>query len=46
MRLLAIEDNRDILANVADYLEAKGYTVDCAGNGPTACISPSPMPTI
>ncbi|MEF8701499.1 MAG: response regulator transcription factor [Candidatus Accumulibacter sp. UW20] len=34
MRLLAIEDNRDILANVADYLEAKGYTVDCAGNGP------------
>jgi DNA-binding response OmpR family regulator len=34
MRLLAIEDNRDILANVADYLEAQGYTVDCAGNGP------------
>ncbi|MBU2372939.1 MAG: DNA-binding response regulator, partial [Gammaproteobacteria bacterium] len=25
MRILVIEDNRDILANVLDYLELKGY---------------------
>ena len=30
MRILVIEDNRDILANVLDYLELKGYLVDCA----------------
>ena len=34
MRLLVIEDNRDILANVADYLAAQGHIVDCAENGP------------
>lgn len=34
MRLLVIEDNRDILANVADYLLAQGHWVDCAENGP------------
>ena len=33
MRLLAIEDNRDILANVLDYLQLKGYSVDCAQDG-------------
>jgi len=33
--LLLVEDNRDILANLADYLELKGYTVDCAQDGPT-----------
>ncbi|WP_373388558.1 response regulator transcription factor [Pseudomonas alcaligenes] len=33
MRVLVIEDNRDILANVLDYLELKGYTVDCAQDG-------------
>ncbi len=33
MRLLLIEDNRDILANLADYLNLKGYEVDCAQNG-------------
>lgn len=33
MRILVIEDNRDILANVLDYLELKGYTVDCAQDG-------------
>lgn len=33
MRILVIEDNRDILANVLDYLQLKGYTVDCAADG-------------
>ncbi|MFN4065364.1 response regulator [Azoarcus communis] len=33
MRLLLIEDNRDILANLADYLELKGYQTDCAEDG-------------
>ncbi|THF63565.1 response regulator transcription factor [Pseudothauera nasutitermitis] len=35
MRLLVIEDNRDILANLADYLGMKGYVVDCAADGLT-----------
>ncbi|MBK6637016.1 MAG: response regulator transcription factor [Rhodocyclaceae bacterium] len=34
MRLLVIEDNREILANVADYLTGQGHLVDCAENGP------------
>ena len=33
MRILLVEDNRDILANMADYLELKGYSVDCAQDG-------------
>ena len=33
MRILVIEDNRDILANVLDYLQIKGYSVDCAQDG-------------
>lgn len=33
MRILVIEDNRDILANVLDYLTLKGYGVDCAQDG-------------
>jgi len=33
MRILLVEDNRDILANLADYLELKGYSVDCARDG-------------
>ncbi len=33
MRILLVEDNRDILANMADYLGMKGYTVDCAQDG-------------
>ncbi|MGX5220671.1 response regulator transcription factor [Pseudomonas segetis] len=33
MRILVVEDNRDILANVMDYLALKGYTVDCAQDG-------------
>ncbi len=33
MRILVIEDNRDLLANVLDYRELKGYVVDCAQDG-------------
>ena len=33
MRILIIEDNRDILANVLDYLQLKGFGVDCAQDG-------------
>lgn len=33
MRLLFIEDNRDILANVYQYFEPLGYTVDSAIDG-------------
>ncbi|ARU90766.1 response regulator transcription factor [Pseudomonas sp. M30-35] len=33
MRILVVEDNQDILANVMDYLTMKGYTVDCAQDG-------------
>ena len=35
VRLLVIEDNRDILANLADYLALRGYVVDCAEDGLT-----------
>ncbi len=35
MRILLVEDNRDILANLTDYLELKGYIVDCAQDGMT-----------
>ncbi|MEK8079177.1 response regulator transcription factor [Pseudomonas sp. XK-1] len=33
MRILVIEDNRDILANILDYLQLKGFTADCAQDG-------------
>jgi DNA-binding response OmpR family regulator len=33
VRVLIIEDNRGILANVLDYLQLKGYSVDCAQDG-------------
>jgi DNA-binding response OmpR family regulator len=33
MRILVIEDQTDILQNIADYLEFKGYLVDCAYDG-------------
>jgi DNA-binding response OmpR family regulator len=33
MRILVIEDNRDILANILDYLQLKGFSVDCAQDG-------------
>ncbi|MDR3394981.1 MAG: response regulator, partial [Parasulfuritortus sp.] len=33
MRLLIIEDNRDIAANLMDFLEVRGHVVDMAGDG-------------
>lgn len=33
MRILIVEDNPDILANVLDYLQLKDYVVDCAQDG-------------
>ncbi|MCL2075417.1 MAG: response regulator transcription factor [Betaproteobacteria bacterium] len=33
MRILIVEDNRDILANMLEYLGGKGYIVDCAMDG-------------
>ena len=35
MRVLVVEDNQDLAANLYDYLEAKGHTVDSAPNGLT-----------
>lgn len=35
LRILIIEDNPDIAANIGDYLEEKGHTVDFAGDGIT-----------
>lgn len=34
MKVLVVEDNRDIAANIADYLEPKGHVLDFANNGP------------
>ena len=33
MRILVVEDNKDILSNLLDYLSLKGYSVDCAQDG-------------
>ncbi|MGV3743226.1 MAG: response regulator transcription factor [Burkholderiaceae bacterium] len=33
MRILIIEDNADIVANLYAYLEPRGYVLDCAANG-------------
>ena len=33
MRILIIEDQPEILQNIADFLELKGYFVDCAYDG-------------
>ena len=35
MRILVIEDNSDIAANLGDFLEDRGHTVDFAGDGIT-----------
>ncbi|NKF21232.1 response regulator transcription factor [Solimonas marina] len=35
MRVLLIEDNADLAANVGDYLEALGHSVDFAYDGPS-----------
>ena len=33
MRILVIEDDPDILGNITQHLEARGYIVDCASDG-------------
>lgn len=33
MRVLVVEDNQDLAANLIDYLELKNCVVDCAANG-------------
>src|SRR4030066_1591122 len=33
--VLIVEDSQDLAANIADYLEAKGYLVDVAMDGVT-----------
>jgi len=33
MRILVVEDQPEILQNIADYLTLKGYVVDCAQDG-------------
>jgi DNA-binding response OmpR family regulator len=35
MRILIVEDNPDIAANIGDYLEDRGHVVDFAGDGVT-----------
>jgi len=35
MRLLVIEDNRNLVANLFEYFEARGHTLDAAPDGPT-----------
>ena len=35
MRLLVVEDNRNLVANLFDYFEARGYTLDAAPDGIT-----------
>ena len=35
MRLLVIEDNRSLVANLFEYFEARGHTLDAAPDGVT-----------
>ncbi|MEX0731226.1 MAG: response regulator transcription factor [Aquisalimonadaceae bacterium] len=35
MRILVVEDNRDLAGNLVDYLEARGHTVDLGSDGLT-----------
>jgi DNA-binding response OmpR family regulator len=35
LKILVVEDNPDLAANLVDYLEARGYLVDAAGDGLT-----------
>lgn len=35
MRVLVVEDNQNLVANLFDYLEARGHTVDAAPDGRT-----------
>jgi len=34
MRLLVVEDNRNLVANLFEYFEARGHTLDAAPDGP------------
>ena len=38
MRILVIEDNQDIAANLGDFLEDRGHTVDFAADGITVLL--------
>lgn len=40
MRFLIVEDNRDLAANIGDYLERTGHTVDFALDGVTGLHFP------
>ena len=35
MRVLVVEDNRSLVANLFDYFEARGHVLDAAPDGPT-----------
>ncbi|MEZ0470987.1 response regulator transcription factor [Luteimonas salinilitoris] len=35
MRVLVVEDNRSLVANLFEYFEARGYVLDAAPDGPT-----------
>ncbi|RFA29310.1 DNA-binding response regulator [Alkalilimnicola ehrlichii] len=35
MQVLIVEDNRDLAANIVDYLDARGHVADTAGDGVT-----------
>ena len=35
MRLLVVEDNRNLVANLFEYFEARGHSLDAAPDGPT-----------
>jgi DNA-binding response OmpR family regulator len=35
MRVLVVEDNRNLVANLFEYFEARGYALDAAPDGPT-----------
>ena len=36
MSILIVEDNKEILSNVAEYLSMQNHIVDCAQDGLTA----------
>lgn len=44
MRILLIEDHRDIAANISEYFAAKGDTVDLAYDGPTGLVPAASNP--
>ncbi len=40
--MLVIEDSRSLVANLFDYFESRGYTLDAARTGSPACTWPRP----